>query len=871
MATVAPAPTDDARAALKRAHDRVRRLRQRTPSPQRDARLAEALCALGGEYQAQSRPDGARLSYAEAAQLAAERARGALEAQAQLGLGRALRQEGQVQESRAVLERALALSEQLGDTATEADVRNVLASLCHMAGDTPAARKHLHRALDLRRAAGQGAQSANLLNNLGVLSLHAGDHLVALQHFRDALALMEAHGNDLRGEVRCLNNIAQLYSELGRHEDARHSLQRALSRHEAVRDDAAGAMLLVNLSEAQRALGQHDEALSIAERALTVARQASAGDAIIRAWLALGRARTATRDSTGAALAFEEALGASRHAQDVGGEIEAQLGLGEVALAGAAPEVALAPLQAALDCARQREWQRLALRAHELLAEAAERLGQPAVALQHVKQARQLDQRLFDERSAQALQNLSVQYEVDQLRRDAATSALVKDAALSAKAHAEAQVHERTQQLQRLALYDALTGLPNRVLFADRLHQAVNVARSRRRVFAVGLLDLDRFKQVNDTLGHAVGDELLKQVAGRLQRCMRADDTLARMGGDEFLLILQDADSARALSFARRLLEAFKTPFQTAGHELFVTPSLGIASYPEHTTDPDALLGLADRAMYRAKRDGAGCSVFEASQGEGDVLSVESALNRALERDELLLHYQPQVDVRTGQVVGVEALLRWQRPGVGLVPPMQFIPLAEETGLIVPIGAWVLERACLQAQAWPDIRVAVNLSARQFAQADLVQTVQHALQISNLDPQRLELELTESMLMQSPERSIQTIEALKVLGVRVLIDDFGTGYSSLAYLTRFPLDGLKIDRSFLASLEPGEVGQHATILNAIIQLAHHLGYEVVAEGVETQQQATFLSRHGCETAQGYFFGRPVPAEQLNFTRSAYRD
>ncbi|MEW6545024.1 MAG: EAL domain-containing protein [Nitrospirota bacterium] len=431
------------------------------------------------------------------------------------------------------------------------------------------------------------------------------------------------------------------------------------------------------------------------------------------------------------------------------------------------------------------------------------------------------------------------------------------------------EVAERTrtaQLLLRLTSYDSLTDLPNRVLFRDRLEQALAQAKRHRQFVGLLILDLDRFRLMNDTLGHRAGDVLLREVAKRLLRCARDGDTVARFDGDEFAIILTGLHSPQeASSVAQHLLETVSEPAPIEGSDVYVTASIGIALYPSDTTDPDGLIQLADTAMCQAKALGGHVARFYTADMNAKALerlNLETGLRKALDRHEFLVHYQPQIDLTSGRVIGLEALARWRHPVLGLIPPTQFIPIAEETGLIVPIGHWVLWTACLQTQAWramgvPPLRIAVNLSARQFQHQDVAALVSQVLQETGLDPHCLELELTESMVMQNVEESIATLRALKALGVHLSIDDFGTGYSSLNYLAQLPVDTLKIDQSFVRDL-PADP-QAAMIASTIIALAHSLNLKVIAEGVETEQQEAALRAGQCFVMQGYRFGRPVPA------------
>jgi len=426
------------------------------------------------------------------------------------------------------------------------------------------------------------------------------------------------------------------------------------------------------------------------------------------------------------------------------------------------------------------------------------------------------------------------------------------------------------EQLEHQANYDALTGLPNRNLLLDRLKQAVFAQRYVRSI-AVVFIDLDHFKFVNDSLGHSAGDKLLQHMADRLRAAVRDGDTVARLGGDEFVLILNDQPNDEVIFRAmQRIIGDVCEPVSIDGKELYVTCSAGISLHPQDGTDIETLLKNADAAMYRAKEHGRNNFQFYTSEMNrlvNERLALESSLWRALERDEFLLHYQPKLDLRTGAIVGAEALVRWQHPESGLVLPARFIPLAEETGLIVRLGEWVLRAACTQNRAWQDaglkpITVSVNLSARQFRHEGLFKSVAGILSETGLKPEHLEMELTESMVMHNVETGIAILNGLREIGVHLSVDDFGTGHSSLSYLKSLPIGILKIDGSFVWDIR-GRPGKDTGILaQAIISLGHSLKLKVVAEGVETAAQLRFLKAHRCDEAQGFYFSKPVPPEKF---------
>jgi diguanylate cyclase (GGDEF)-like protein/PAS domain S-box-containing protein len=434
---------------------------------------------------------------------------------------------------------------------------------------------------------------------------------------------------------------------------------------------------------------------------------------------------------------------------------------------------------------------------------------------------------------------------------------------------AESAAQAMALQLAHSAEYDFLTGLPNRTLLNDRVSQAIDLARRQSKEVSVLFLDLDGFKHINDSLGHLTGDKLLQSISKRLVACVRGSKTVTRQGGDEFVVLLSEVEQSEdTATIARRLLQAVAEPHSIDQHDLFVTASIGASVYPNDGLDAETLIKNADTAMYQAKENGRqNCQFFKPAMNVRAVerQSIEESLRRALERRELAVHYQPKIDLRTGEITGAEALLRWTHPIRGLVSPAQFIPVAEDCGLILPIGKWVLREACQQARAWVDaglpmVTMAVNISAMEFRNENFLEGVFAILMDTGLDPRSLELELTESVLMKHSESAASILKSLRARGVRVAVDDFGTGYSSLSYLRKFPVDALKIDPSFVRQITTAP--DETTIVTAVIGMARSLKLRVIAEGVETQEELAFLQAHQCSEAQGHYFSGPVAPQQF---------
>jgi diguanylate cyclase (GGDEF)-like protein len=467
-------------------------------------------------------------------------------------------------------------------------------------------------------------------------------------------------------------------------------------------------------------------------------------------------------------------------------------------------------------------------------------------------------------RTAETLQSATV----DHMTRLQQANANLVVATIEARKLAE-QVQTAKVELDHLAHHDVLTGLPNRILLYDRLAQAIALARRSGKQLAVMFMDLDRFKHINDSLGHTVGDQLLQSVGQRLLVCVRQSDTISRLGGDEFVALLPDIDHPEdaALS-AQKMIAAIALPHRIDQHDLHIGASIGISIYPEDGLDAETLIKHADTAMFHAKDNGRNTYAFFEQEMTARAIarqSIEASLRLALERQEFVLHYQPKINLLSGTIVGIEALVRWQHPQRGLLIPADFVPIAEDSGLILPLGRWVLREACRQARAWqdaglPPVSIAVNTSALEFRARDFLEYLRATLEESRLEPRYLELELTESVLMRDAASADSVLHALAGLGVKLAIDDFGTGYSSLSYLRQFPINTLKIDRSFVNQITSNP--DDAAIVSAVISMGKSLKQRVIAEGVETAEQAAFLLAQHCDEAQGNFFGRPVGAEAL---------
>lgn len=730
----------------------------------------------------------------------------------------------------------------------EADARIGLAGALHAQGCSDPALLELHRALRLREGLGDDRGVASTHNNLGVLNLELGNIGLAAEHFEVSRRLLST-GRDDGLRVQVLANLSRAQGDYGDQPRAEALAREGLSLLSEQTSDRTRAALLLNLAESLRAQGQYRAATDHYGQALALATSQEALDQTCRAQHGLALLEAAHGRNEEALDLMRAALCAAEITQDASSQVLCLSGLARLERTCGRPDAALALARQALGRAQASARRLEELGVHDLMCDLLAGLGRPAEALEHAADARRLERDLKSRENAQRVMLLNTIHDVEQVRKE-------REAAQRAREVAEAKVREQVQELEQLALYDALTGLPNRTLFRDRLRQRLQRPDGGEGLL-VGVLDLDRFKRVNDALGRPAGDALLQHTARRLQEALQGSQELARSGGNEFLLLL-DGPAEEA---ATRLLTTLSAvPLIHGDQELVPRATLGLASFPQDGHDADTLLRHAERAMHHTKQTETGWGTFDRTVRAAPI-AMDRDLQRALREQQFVLHHQPQVETRSGRVLGVETLLRWQHPERGLVPPGDFIPALEESNLILDVGAWVLREACRQIAPLGELRVSVNLSVRQFQLGDqLIEVVKEALQASGLAPQRLELELTESLVMRNAAYAGGILERLRDLGVRVSIDDFGTGHSSLAYLRHFALDALKIDRAFIRELE-GDLRDRA-IVETIVHLAHGLELEVVAEGIETASQAQVAAEIGVDLLQGWHYARALPLPEL---------
>ncbi|MFC4456214.1 EAL domain-containing protein [Deinococcus sonorensis] len=753
---------------------------------------------------------------------------------------------------RAVLlfEQAVSAARREAAPALLADALNGLAGLEHAQGDSQSALVHLDEALRLREQLQDPEGVGVVLCNIGAVHLELGSHNTALEYLLQADAVAEK-GTPAR-VASIATNLARTHDALGAHEEAGAQYRRALALIRQAGHPFGEAVIAVNhadLLRRQRAFAASGELL---QQALTL----GAGAVAACAWHGLGQLRRDEGRLTEALDAFTEAL--QQAGSDLDARLDACCGAGEVLLDLGLPEDALRLLDEACRSARQGQRARIHARALSLRARGVAQRGDPAATLEALQEAHQAETQVLRAEGERRTRDLVARGVLDQARvrleREQARYELER---ATREQHAREQA-ARLAELERLALYDALTGLPNRLLLAERTRTALEAATRRGGQLALGALDLNKFKAVNDTHGHHVGDLLLQGVAARLSAVLGPQQTVARTGGDEFVLLTEDADDHQLRELAGQIRQAFSEPFFLDGVELNMRPSLGFARYPEDGTSMAALLERADHAMYRAKARG---SDYERCTHPTALApaTLESALHGAVRGGELHLLYQPLED-RHGRWHSAEALLRWRSPVYGNVTPDQFLPLAERSGLSLPLGEWTLTQACAQLATLPGLRLAVNVSARQLADPGLPALVQRAVQQAGLEPARLSLEVREDVVARAPERSRQALTALRETGVRLTLDDFGGSHTHLEGLQRLPVHAVKLDRTLVQGLDRGTRG--GALVAAVVHLARALDLEVMAKGVETQAQQAQLREIGVHNLQGFLISAPLDLPAL---------
>ncbi|GGR03208.1 EAL domain-containing protein [Deinococcus ruber] len=765
------------------------------------------------------------------------------------------RSQNRIEEALTAFNQAVNSAEQDGQYSLQATAHNQMAQMQHQKGDSAAALRNLDRAISLRHQLQDLAGELRLICNKGIILVEQGHTADALKQLAQAQEKLEQGQLPLSSELHFRSTLGMLMEQLGHLEEAgRHYLR---GRELAIQsgDVTAQLTLAVNSGEVHRQLGALHLAVPLLEEALRGAQEIKDTRIESAALQSLGTITSLQGNYTLAQQYFEEAEALAVHRTDVAGEIEALLGQGRNDLAEHHHARAQLRAERALHLAQESNRLQHVVTAHLLLAEVHEQ-HDPRASIQHLQAVRQAEQDLRAAAFAEQARHLAARADLESAHRQTEHERQLRNASDTARAAAESALQTQLEALERHRLHDPLCGLPNRLLLNVLLGNAMRQTQRHPHALAVAILDLDQFKQVNDAFGYAIGDELLKEVARRVMQDIGERDILARTDGDEFVLILCEEVDHSIEERLQRILMHIQEEFTSNGQDLIVAASIGVAFYPDHGLTSDDLQRAAHTALTQAKYLHSGVEIYHGGQVERqEALQVETALAKALQRQEFQVYYQPLIDAHSGRAVKIEALLRWKNPTLGMRSPAEFIPILERSGGIVPVGQWVLNEACRAAATHPDLRVAVNLSARQFSQGDLPGTVRQALQASGLPPHRLDLEITESLMMQSPERAATVMGRLKETGARVILDDFGTGYSSLSYLARFPLDGLKIDRSFVNALSETS-GQ--AIIRAIVQLGSTLGLEVVAEGVETPEQHALLKQLGVPLLQGYLFGRPQP-------------
>lgn len=737
-----------------------------------------------------------------------------------------------------------------GDLAAQARSLVQLAHLHHLQLDSSEALRLLQEAAQLRGRLGDTVGRVNVLCNMAGICLTLNDDyqaMLALQEAQTALNQMPASEIPLRAELHFLNTLARALTSQGKLDEAAHQYRRCLERARGAGATSALLLAAINLGDVYLQRERYAECVALLEPLMQEPDLASLPD--MQAYVQLNLAQALFHLGHPEARAYaEQAQATFEGVHDPDGVMASQLLLARIYQGAGEQDLARAAAARTLELATTDRRKQVELDALNILAELTE-TEHPAQAVAYLRQVLALQSELNAASQDQHLRELTAQAALDSAQRRAAYEQALR-------LQAEETVQRQLQELERGRLYDPLTGLPNRLMLRAQLDQQVERAGRQGSEFLLVSADLNRFQLVNDAYGQDAADEVLRVVAGRLRAALQDDEMVARVGGDEFALLLLGHRGQGSLNNRlQQVLAALNTPVSLGEHATRLSWSVGAAHWPSDAREPEALRQASELALNDAKAQGEACVAYDRRAHAH--AGLEGALARALERGEFELHFQPMIDVRSRQVVCAEALLRWRSAEHGLQSPGIFMPILERSGQIVEVGAWVLQAACAHAAHWGGTRVAVNLSAQQFAHADLRGVVHAALQDSGLPPECLELEITESLMMQSPERAARLLAELQADGVRVMLDDFGTGYSSLGYLARFPLSGIKIDRGFVTALQEQPDGRDAAIVRAMVGLSRDLGLELVAEGAETLRQVDLLATLGVHVMQGYYFARPT--------------
>lgn len=754
-------------------------------------------------------------------------------------------------------EQAVARARLYRDQETLADALNGMAKLAHKKGESNAAIFHLQEAREIRRLLGDVRGEAGLLSNIGSLYTDLGSFNTALDFLLQAETLAGQQGDVLSAGIA--TNLARVYDNLDEVQSAQDQYQKALKIVQEAGHRMGEAILSTNYGEFQLRRGNLPRAEELLGSALDItARKGMVAAEALRHLGVLYRQR---ENTDAALLAFHEAINLARSSGAIDSLIEVLISEAETHLGQGHLTLARDVLFEAEELARGSNRQRTLSRILQLTSQAMEQDGEVQAALNTAREAHQLEAQVLKAEAEQRTRQLATQHELERARTELDQQRHRYETERQAKEKMERESFERMKELERKALYDALTGLPNRLLLADRFRVALEHASKSGTRLALGVLDLNKFKGINDNLGHHVGDELLIEVARRLEPILRTEDTVARTGGDEFVFLIRSvADSSAVLAVARRIMQAFEPMFHLYQHHLHVSPSVGFAVFPEDALTYQDLFEKADKAMYEAKTRGSGFELHGMQSSDRLApVTLESALHQALKNEELDIVYQRFTDPR-GKPRGAEALLRWHHPMFGHISPLEFLPIAESTGLSVPIGAWVLNRACQDAAKWHGLTLSVNVSAKQFSHPDFASTVQQALDKSGLNPSLLELEIKEELLSRHGERAQSRLSALRDLGVRLIIDDFGEGFTSFSALKHHPVHGVKLDRNLIQDLNPEQPSSRdEALLTAVVRMAQALGLDVIAKGVETEHQWEVLTSLGVSAVQGFLFSRPEKA------------